>query len=45
MVLLAHIMGAPVEELLPPLTTGATASALLALASIVAAVRHRLFRD
>jgi hypothetical protein len=42
MILIAHILGMPVEELLTPSTSTITAGVLLELATLVALVRRRI---
>jgi hypothetical protein len=44
MILLAHIMGVPVEELLAPSTSGMVTGAVLSLASVISATALRFLR-
>jgi hypothetical protein len=44
-ILLAHISGVPVEELLTPPATGIAAGMLLSLASLMSGLLHQLGRQ
>jgi hypothetical protein len=41
MILIAHILGMPVEELLTPSMSGIAAGMLLSIASVIATLRRR----